>query len=260
MKLKTLTLGVALVVAAFLWAQRHAPAPPAQQFSAIIDLTHPLSDKTPAYAVSEKLDARNTATFEKEGYFARTVCLPEHLGTHLDAPAHFSQGRWTVDQIPPERLIGPLVVLDVSHKANSSPDYLVSLDDVALWEQVNGHVPPGAVVIARTGWSARWETPQQYRNPDPKGTLHFPGWSLEAVRFLAEARNIFGLGIDTLSVDPGPSKDFPVHKYGASRGIYNLENVANLARAPEAGAIALVAPIDLKGGSGGPTRVMALVR
>jgi kynurenine formamidase len=260
MKLKTITVGLALVAAAFLWAQRHNPAPLPPQFSAVIDLTHALGERTPTYDVADKFEARTTATYEKQGYFMRTVCLPEHFGTHLDAPAHFARGRWTVDQIPPERLIAPLVIIDVSHKAAGNPDYLVSTDDVAMWEQVNGRVPPGAVVIARTGWDARWNTPDKYRNADAKGVLHFPGWSEEAVRFLVEGRDIFGLGIDTLSVDPGPSKDFPVHKYTSVHSVYHLENVANLGRAPEAGAIALVAPIKLQGGSGGPVRLMALVK
>lgn len=262
MKLKTysLVLAVAFAVAVFLSAQRrNAPAPPAQ-FTAIIDLTHPISEKTPGYSPDEKFEARTTATYEKEGYFMRSICMPEHFGTHLDAPAHFARGRWTVDQIPPDRLIAPLVIIDVSPKVGSDPDYTVSVDDIALWERVNGHIPPGAIVVARTGWESRWDTPGRYRNADAKGVLHFPGWSLDAARFLVEGRSIYGLGIDTLSIDPGPSKDFPVHKFAGARSIYNLENVANLSRAPEAGAIGLIAPIKLQGGSGGPVRIMALVK
>ncbi len=262
MKLKFVPLLLAVTAALLLWAQRRpAPAPaPQSLFSAVIDLTHPIGAQNPAYDVGEKFEAHPTATYEKEGYFMRTISLPEHFGTHLDSPAHFGRGRWTVDQIPPERLIAPLVILDVSAKVERNADYLVSVDDIAFWEQVNGQVPPGAVVIARTGWASRWSTPEKYRNADGKGVLHFPGWSLDAARFLIDSRDIFGLGIDTLSVDFGPSKEYLVHKFGAAHSVYNLENVANLTRAPEAGAIAVVAPMDLEGGSGAPVRVMALVK
>ncbi len=257
----SLTLVLTLAAGVSLWAQRTtAPAAPQSPFSAVIDLTHPLSDKTPAYEANEKLEARTTETYDKEGYFARSICLPEHFGTHLDAPAHFARGRWTVDQIPTERLASPLVVLDVSGSADKNPDYQVSIEDVTFWEQVNGNIPAGAVVVARTGWSSRWNTPEKYRNADAKGVMHFPGWSLDAVRFLVDRRNIYGLGIDTLSVDTGTSKDFPVHRFTSAHSVYHLENVANLSRAPEAGGVLIVAPMDLQGGSGAPARVIVVVK
>ncbi len=260
MKLRTLSIVLALVATVILWAQRRpAPAAP-PQFTAILDLTHPISATTPGYDPTEKFEPRTVATFEKEGYFARSFCMPEHFGTHLDAPAHFVRGRWTVDQIPPQRLVAPLVVIDASRRAEGKPDYEVSRDDLNYWEQINGKIPTGAVVVAHTGWDARWNSAQQYRNPDARGVMHFPGWSLDAARFLVDDRSIYGLGIDTLSVDPGPSKDFPVHKYVLAHSVYNLENVANLSRAPEAGATVVVAPAKLQGGSGAPVRIIALVK
>jgi kynurenine formamidase len=177
----------------------------------------------------------------------------------MDAPAHFARGTWTVDQIPAERLMRPLVVLDVSAKAQSNPDYRISVEDVANWERDNGQVPQGAVVLARTGWASRWNSMKDFRNADAKGVPHFPGYAQETARFLVEGRNIVGLGIDTLSVDYGPSKDYPVHHYCALKSVYHLENVANLSQAPEAGATVVVAPVKLEGGSGAPVRVLALV-
>ncbi len=260
MKPRSLTLVLALLAVALLWAQRKPTPPQPQQFAAVLDLSHDIGPKTPAYDLNDKFEARTVATYDKEGYFARTFCMPEHFSTHLDAPAHFARGRWTVDQIPPERLVAPLVVIDVSSKVDKDPDYTVSVDDIGAWEQVNGHVPPGAVVVARTGWGARWNSIEKYRNADAHGVMHFPGWSLDAARFLVESRDIYGLGIDTLSVDPGPSKTFPVHKYTLARSIYHLENVANLGRAPEAGGIAVVAPMKLQSGSGAPVRIIVLVK
>ncbi|HZU41576.1 MAG TPA: cyclase family protein [Terriglobales bacterium] len=262
MKWKTFGIGYMLAIAIFLFGERRAATPQPAMFSAVVDLTHAAGDKTPTFdeASKDRFQARTVAQIDKDGYFARYICLPEHFGTHIDAPAHFSAGRWTVDQIPPRRLIGSLVVLDVSGKAHANPDYAVSVEDVGEWEQANGQIPPGAIVMVRTGWAARWNSEKDYRNADASGTLHFPGYSPEAARFLVEARNVVGLGIDTLSVDPGVAKTFPVHKYTSAHSVYHIENVANLSDAPEAGSMVVVAPAKIEGGSGGPVRVLALVR
>jgi kynurenine formamidase len=260
MKIKTFVVGYILALAIFLFAQRHTPAAPNSGPHAVIDLTHAVSAANPGYENSSKpqFEAKTTATIEKDGYFAREISLPEHFGTHIDAPAHFVRGLWTVDQIPAERLKAALVVLDVRSKAENNADYQVGIDDISDWEKVNGQIPQGAVVLARTGWESRWNQASRYRNADSKGTLHFPGYSMEAARFLVEGRTVIGLGIDTLSIDYGPSKDFPVHKYTLSHSLYHLENVANLGLVPAVGETVIVAPMKLEGGSGGPVRLLAM--
>ena len=140
------------------------------------------------------------------------MSFPEHFGTLVDAPAHFVRGLWTVDQIPPERLIAPVVVLDLSAKASTNADYQLSVEDVADWEKTHGAIPQNGVVMLMTGWESRWNSAKEFRNADRKGMMHFPGYSLDAARFLVEARGVMGLGIDTLSVDYGPSSDFSVHQ------------------------------------------------
>lgn len=262
MKLKTFIVGCALAVALFLFAQRHSNLPQGSGFHAILDLTHKIDAKTPTYEPSGTpvYQAKTVASIDKDGYFAREISLPEHFGTHLDAPAHFVQGMWTVDQIPPERLVAPMVVLDVTAGAKGNPDYQVSVADIAKFEEAHGQIPMGAVVMAYTGWDARWNSAKEYRNPDASGTMHFPGYSLDAAKFLVEARNALGVGIDTLSIDYGPSKDFPVHHYDLSHSLYQLENVANLEHAPASGGIVVVAPMKLEHGSGCPVRILLLER
>ena len=262
MKLKTLIIGYIVAIAIFLFAQRHNAAPSPGVFSSTLDLTHAINATVPTYEPGQNSDfhIKTVATLDKDGYFAREFTMPEHYGTHIDAPAHFAPGLWTVDQIPTERLLAPLVLLDVEAKAKQNADYQVGLDDIADWEKEHGQIPQAAVVVTRTGWESRWNSPKTYRNADPKGTLHFPGYSQDAARFLVEGRNVIGLGIDTLSIDYGPSKDFPVHKYTLSHSLYHLENVANLAHVPPSGATLLVAPIKLEGGSGGPVRILALIK
>ena len=261
MKFHTFAIGCALSLALFLFAQRPQPAAPQTSMGAIFDLTHAVDPSAPDYGAGKSpFAAEDVAQFDKDGYYARRISVPEHFSTHLDAPAHFVKGAWTVEQIPPQRLTGPLVVLDVTAKAEKNDDYEIGLDDVAGWEKQHGEIPAGAIVVARTGWAARWDSAPSYRNADKSGKLHFPGYSAKAAQFLVESRNVAALGIDTLSVDPGPSQDFPVHHYTAKHNVYHLENVANLSLLPASGATAVVAPMKLTGGSGSPVRIFAFVR
>ena len=262
MRIHTFVIGCALAISLLLFAQRHPETNQSAGFHAVVDLTHPLNSATPGYDPAEKADfkIKTTATVDKDQYFARTVSLPEHYGTHIDAPAHFIPGLWTVDQIPAERLIAPLVVLDVTAAARNNPDYRVSVEEIANWEKSHGQIPLDAVVMLRTGWDSRWKSADEYRNADAKGVMHFPGYSEDAAKFLVDARSALGLGIDTLSIDYGPSTDFPVHHYALAHSVYQLENVANLDHVPVTGAVAVVAPMKLEGGSGSPVRILALVQ
>jgi len=262
-QIHSVVAGFVLLLVLLLFGQeRRTGGPQSSGFRGVVDLTHSINAQVPAYeaSVRPQFSAKTIATIAKDQYFARTICVPEHFGTHIDAPAHFIGGLWTVDQIPPERLIGPLVVMDVSANAKINPDYQISVEDISRWEHAHGQIPAGSIVITRTGWDARWNSAKAFRNPDKKGVMHFPGYSLDAAKFLVEGRNIFGLGIDTLSIDYGPSTDFPVHKYVLMHSIYQLEDVANLESAPAQGAVAVVAPMKLEGGSGSPVRILALLR
>ena len=235
MKTHSLVLGYALAIALVLFGQQHRNlASQTSGFRDIVDLTHSISARTPAFEESAKplFSARTVATLEKDKYFARSICLPEHFGTHIDAPAHFARGLWTVDRIPPERLIAPLVVLDVSAQVTKNPDYLISVEDIAAWEHKHGQIPGDAVVMARTGWDARWNSAKDFRNADSKGVMHFPGYSPEAAKFLVEGRGIFGLGIDTLSIDYGPSPDFPVHQYTLARSVISWKALQTWTKYP----------------------------
>src|SRR6202453_214609 len=226
MKIRTLIVGYVLALALFLFAQRHPNSSSPTEFRSVVDLTHATNAQALAYQPTGK-------------------SALEQFGTRIDAPAHFARGLWTVDQIPTERLIAPLVVLDVAANAANRPD---------------SQIPLCSVIMARTGWDSRWHSTKDYRNADRGGTLHFPGYSQDAAKFLIEGRNALGLGIDTLSIDYGPSKNFPVRQYTLSHSVYQLANVANLDRAPATGGMVVVAPTKLVSGSDGPVRILALVR
>jgi len=227
---RTFVVGVAFALALLLFAQRHSDIPQPGGFRGVLDLTY-------ASPGGESL----------------------RLATRMEAPAYLMPGTWTVGQVPPERLIAPLVVLDVSAAARANSDYQIGIEDIANWEHANGQIPMGAVVVARTGWDARWSSPNIRRNPDGRGVAHFPGYSGDAARFLVEARNVRGLGIDTPGVDPGSSPQ-AVAPFTLAHGVYHLENVANLDRTPPSGALIVVAPSKLESRAQAPVRLFALTQ
>lgn len=259
---KTFAITCSLAVALYLFAQHKSSMPNQNVYGAVIDLTHSLNDHSPNWEGTEKspFEAHELGNIDRDGYYSRVFTTQEHYGTHLDAPAHFAKGMWTVDKIPPERLVRPLVVLDVRAKVKGNPDYEVCVQDVADWESAHGPVPSGAVVVAYTGWDARWHSQKEFQNLGSDHLPHFPGFSLETAKFLVKTREVVGLGIDTLSVDIGATTTYPVHQFTAQESVYHLENVANLALAPPSGATVVVAPIKIEDGSGGPVRVLALVK
>jgi kynurenine formamidase len=225
----------------------------------VIDLSYAISDKlVPWPGDAKAFEAKTNATVEKNGYFTRSFWMLEHYGTHMDAPAHFPPGAITVDQIPAQKFIAPAVVLDVQKEAEREPDYQLTIKQVEAWESKHGQIRAGAIVVLRTGWASRWPDVVRYRNQDANGKMHFPGFSMDAAKLLLQ-RKVGGLGCDTLSIDPGNSPDFPVHRLVLGAGVFQLENLADLRELPETGAFLIAAPIKLEGGSGGPVRVFALV-
>jgi kynurenine formamidase len=225
----------------------------------VLDLSYAINDKlVPWPGDTRWFEAQVNSTVEKNGYFTRSFWMLEHYGTHLDAPIHFPPGTVTVDRIPTKQFFGPAVLIDVQAEGARDPDYQLPVARVEEWEKRHGPIPEGAIVLLRTGWSARWPDAKRYRNQDSQGRMHFPGFSVEAVRVLIE-RKVSGLGCDTLSADYGASNDFAVHHLALGAGLYHLENLADLSGMPEAGAFLIVAPIKLEGGSGGPVRVFAFV-
>lgn len=259
MKWKTFVIGYALALALLLFAQRR-PERPTQtgSFAHIVDLTHGISrGQASVSPLSHDLAPQPISAVTRYG---RDRTQNQLFSTRLQAPARYARGLWTVDQIPPERLFAPLAVIDVRAQVQHNPGYQLSVADIANWEQTHGQIPQGAVVIARTGWASRWDSAHDYRNDDSRGVPHFPGFSLQAAKFLVEGRNVVGLGIDTASLNSGDAPQSAVSNYSLSHSVYQIENVANLGKAPEAGGLALVAPAKLQGSSSAPVRVLALAR
>lgn len=257
MKIQKFVIGYVVALALLLFAQQRPATTQAAGFREVADLTHSLT--TDGFEKPHRSAYRvETVALSEKTYASRASS--SEFSTRIDAPSRLGRGQWTVDQIPAGRLIGPLVVLDVSAIVRGNPDYEISVEDIARWEQANGPIPLGAIVMLRTGWGARWNSIKSYRNADPKGAMHFPGYSEDAARFLAEGRNALGLGIDTANLDHGSAQILMVGQYALEHGLYLLTNVANLDRMPANGAVAMVAPVKVAGGSTAPVRILALVR
>jgi kynurenine formamidase len=232
-----------------------------------VDLSHDFSSETIYWptATPFKLEivsaARTPAGFY---YAANNFCAAEHGGTHLDSPIHFAEGRKTVDQLPLEQLIGNAIVIDVSEKALADRDYQISADDFTAWESQHGKIPDKAIVLLRTGYGKFWPVRLKYLGTDKSGPeavaeLHFPGLHPEAARWLVANRQINAIGLDTPSIDYGQSQLFESHQILFDKNIPAFENVANLDQLPATGALVIALPMKIKGGSGGPLRIIALV-
>jgi kynurenine formamidase len=229
----------------------------------LVDLTHPFDDKTlywPTAATGFVHEAVHVGKTEG-GFFysAYKFCAPEHGGTHLDAPVHFAEGKATADAVPLSRLIGPAVVVDVAAAAAREVDYRVTRADIEAFERAHGAIAPGTLVLFRTGWGARWPDRKSYLGDDRPGhaeSLHFPGIGEDAARALV-ARKVGAVGIDTASIDHGPSKDFITHQVLLGAEIPAFENVASLEALPPRGALVIALPMKIAQGSGGPLRIVA---
>jgi kynurenine formamidase len=231
-----------------------------------VDLTYPF-DSTAIYWPTAQPFRLTVVSAQRTpaGYYyaANNYAAAEHGGTHIDAPVHFGEGRRTTDKIPLTSLIGPAVVIDLRHQADSSADYRVSPQDIIAWEKTHGRLQEGTIVLIRTGWGSRWPDRARYLGTAKTGQagvaeLHFPGLTVVSARLLAK-RRVHAVGIDTPSLDYGQSKDFMAHRTLFGMNIPGFENVANLDQLPDTGAFVVALPMKIKGGSGGPLRIVALL-
>ncbi len=229
-----------------------------------VDLTHPLSQETLYWPTGSSFEHERLAWGRDaagDWYSAAAFSSPEHLGTHLDAPIHFAESGWTSAEIPAERFLAPGAVIDISARSGTDPDAVLVPDDIAAWEIAHGPLPDRAIVIVRTGWGSRWPDWERYygsATPKDVTTFHFPGVSAAAATALVD-RAVAGVGIDTASIDAGPSTRFEAHRVLAAGNVFNLENLTRVDELPAAGFLVVALPMKIEGGTGGPARVLAVV-
>jgi kynurenine formamidase len=247
----------------------HAAGTASERFPGglIVDLTHAYDAETVYWPTASGFELESDFRGMTDGgwyYEANSFSTAEHGGTHLDAPIHFAAGRHHADEIPLERLIGPAVVIDVTKQAAANRDYQVSVADFEAWEARHGRLPERIIVLLRTGFGRYWPDRVRYmgtaaRGPEAVKELHFPGLHPDAARWLAEQREIHAIGLDTPSIDYGQSAGFESHRILFEQNIPAFENVANLERLPATGFEVIALPMKIRGGSGGPLRIVAIL-
>jgi len=237
----------------------------------IIDLTAPLSDATPILELPEQFG--QTARFQLEeisryddrgpAWYWNNFRTGEHTGTHFDAPNHWASGRDLADiaSVPVGVLVAPAVVLDVAEHVAADPDFLIEREHIDAFVAEHGPLPDGGWLLCRTGWSSRTSQADMI-NSDDAGP-HSPGLSAEAARWVAEESPLQGIGVETVGTDAGAAGGFdplfPCHHYLLGNDKYGLSQLRNLDRLPTTGAVVVASPLRIEGGSGSPTRVLALV-
>jgi kynurenine formamidase len=238
----------------------------------VIDLTAPLSSSTPILKLPEPFG--NTVSFalheisryDERGpaWYWNDITTGEHTGTHFDAPVHWVTGRdgQDVSQVPLPRLIAPAAVLDFSAQAAADADFLLEVDHIKEWESQHGALPEGGWLLYRTGWDARSRDQETFLNANETGP-HTPGVSVECARWLAEQAPVVGVGVETVGTDAGAAHSFdppfPCHSSMLGADKYGLTQLQNLALLPPQGAMIIVSPLPITGGSGSPCRALALV-
>ncbi|WZH54352.1 MAG: cyclase family protein [Nocardioides alkalitolerans] len=237
----------------------------------LVDLTAPLSPSTPVlqlpppFANTIPLSLEKVSDFDDDGPFWgwNNIHTGEHTGTHLDAPVHWASGRegHSVDTIPPARLVGPAVVLDFTAEVAADPDFLLEPEHLEKHVADNGPFPDGAWLVFRTGWSARGGDPEAFANADENGP-HTPGVSPAGAQWLA-ASPISGFAVETVGIDAGQAGGmepaFPVHYFLLGADKYGLTQLQNVDQLPATGAMVVVSPLPIVGGTGSPARVFAIV-
>ncbi|HEX5205514.1 cyclase family protein [Paractinoplanes rhizophilus] len=238
----------------------------------VVDLTAPLSSETPIlklpppFADTSTFSLEEISRYDDRGpaWYWNNIHTGEHTGTHLDAPIHWVTARDgdDVSQIRPRRLVAPAVVIDVSDRVADDPDYLLTVEDIRKWETDHGPLPAGGWLLLRTGWDARSTDQELFLNADETGP-HTPGISVAAAQWLATESPVIGVGVETVGTDAGAAHSFdppfPCHSFVLGAGKYGLTQLQNLRLLPATGAVLIAAPLPIVGGSGSPTRVLALV-
>ncbi len=232
--------------------------------SSVVDLTYPFNDDTVYWPTARKFSLTQVAYGLNEAgewYTSNDYCASEHGGTHLDAPIHLAPNRRSTADIPLSQLMGPARVIDIRDQCAADRNYVLTPQDIEAHERQHGRIEPGAVVLVHTGWGRYYPDARLYLGSERRGApvdLSFPGLGVAAARILVE-RRVDLVGLDTASLDHGPSTSFEAHRVLGEADIPGLENVANLHLLPPRGATVVALPMKIDRGSGGPCRIIAIL-
>ncbi|BCL38028.1 cyclase family protein [Nostoc sp. MS1] len=228
-------------------------------YSRVIHLSHIIDPDIPQWPGDPNVEFTTVAQLPDDGYYLRRFSMGEHSATHINAPNSFYQSGMGIDQYPAQSLVVPAVVIDIQAAAAANADYQLTIDDIRTWEAQHSEIPIGHVVLLHTGWQNKWSDKNAFLNQDANGIMHFPGFGSEATQFLLNERQIAGVGIDTHGVDSGQDTNFSTNRLVLAQQGIVLENLTNLHQLPAKGTNLAISILRLRGGSGSPVGVLALV-
>lgn len=205
-----------------------------------IDLTHTVTDSTPIFSAFHPPKRKTLFTIEKDGFWANEISLCMPTGTHIDAPAHFIENAPLLNSIEIKELLLPMHVIHREERVSHNADYKLSADDIFEYEACYGRIQEGSFVAFSSGWSQRWDTPEQFYNFDNDGLAHTPGWSMEALELLIKQRKVAAVGHETLDTDAAEDarkKGFLyAEHYVLEHHLWQVEVLNNLTSVPAIGA------------------------
>jgi kynurenine formamidase len=223
----------------------------------VVDLTHTFTTEFPTFTGVQP--TRETATtIANDGFYSQNWTFTEHTATHVDAPGHLAPGMPLVDELDPDDLVAPLVVIDIRRRARREANAEVTVDDLRRHERRHGRIPAGALVCMWSGWARKAGDPAAFLGGPAFPEYNFPGFGVEAAMWLAGRRDVAAIGVDTPRLDPGSSTTFAVPNEFLATGRYGVEYLANLGRVRRRHRRAVVGVVPWQDGSGGPCRVLAL--
>lgn len=228
-----------------------------------IELTHEVTGDIPYFASFKPLTEKTLFTVEEHGFLAKEYSLVTQYGTHIDAPSHFASGKRYVEELDLKELVLPLFVFHKEAEVAVDNDYQLSVADIVAFEEKYGRIPEDSFVAFASDWSKRWMNHDAYYNRDEHGQAHTPGWSLEALRFLHEERNVQAIGHETLDTDSAMdctnNGGLMGELYWLSQNKFQVEVLTNLSDVPAIGAAIVLGVPKIKQAPGFNIRAFAIV-
>lgn len=228
-----------------------------------VDLTHTLSKSIPYFSAFSPMKEKTLFTIKEDGFYAKEYTLATQYGTHIDPPGHFSEGSGLLDVLTLKDGILPLYVIHKEKEVEKNSDYELTVKDIQHFENENGKIEPGSFVAFSSGWSKKWEDHEAYYNKDDKGQAHTPGWSIEALKFLHEKRNVRAIGHETLDTDSGKAffenQALLGELYWLSTGNFQVEALSNLSNVPSSGSAIVIGIPKIEESPGFSVRAFAII-
>jgi len=234
-----------------------------------IELSHSLTNESPFWdGIPENAVELGTSLVDYnyiEGMplQIQSFKFPGQFGTHIDYPRHFIEDGRTSDDFHIKDTILPLIVLDIIDKVENNFDYEISVEDIVNFEIKHGKIPENSFVAMRTGWGKRWPDKALLENKDYEEKEHYPGWTIETLKYLFEERHVAGVGHETLDTDAPITScavgDLQAERYVLAQDKFQVELLANLDKVPLTGSLIFIAAPRISEANGLPVRAWAII-